>query len=272
MSPRVLKADPGAGTVKNHTATENLAASPGAGLSAHPFRFREFSELESQELHLATTLPAREPLTMDTHSAFEESQSGEIDLQKIIQKARSDAEGIVKKAREEAAQIEKTAYERGLREGQKSGELIAQQQVQPLLARFQAAVTQLLEARQKVEHEAQLEMAELVLACAEKVVASQLTLHPSTFLAILRDALLQLKNRAGLVLFVSSPDFAFLKGAQIPVAEWGLDGSHRFEEDAKLSRGSIRIQTLSGELDGRLESKMGHLSRAMAEVLKGGEG
>ncbi|MCB1052799.1 MAG: hypothetical protein KDC71_19510, partial [Acidobacteria bacterium] len=123
------------------------------------FKFKDFSELDEADLHFSTPV-SHEPFDSDAHLDFEQSISSEVDIQKIVQKARQDADLILRKAREEAAQIEKNAYERGLKEGQKSGELIAQQQMQPVLARYQSAIQNLLSVRNQIENEAQIDLAE----------------------------------------------------------------------------------------------------------------
>lgn len=225
------------------------------------FKFRDYSELDEAMVFANPNFQDAQPIS-EPLDVMEDSLSTEMDIQKVIQKAKFDADQILKKAREEAAQIEKTAYERGLGEGQKSGQLIAQQQMQPLMARFQETINQLTQAREQAIHQLQTDMVDLIIHSAEKMVKQQISLHPSTIMAIIRDAIHELSHKENLTVYLNPEDYQFL----IQAKEGLQKEQQRLEEDPQLSRGSVRIQTERGELDGTLETKLNHLKTALNQA------
>lgn len=235
-------------------------------VSSAPFHFRQMSE-EDLAGDFYENVVTHESDTLDgLDDDFQHAMNGSspVDAQAVLEKANRDASRIIKQAREKALAVEKEAYEKGLEEGRKSGELIAQQQITPVLGRFQVSLAQLATARDTVINQMQLDLLDLVLTAAEKVIKHELETHPQAILPIIREALNSLKQKDGLRIFLSPEDYQYLSQNHADVWQSWLGPKGALEEDPSLKRGGIRVRTSSGDLDGRLETQFEHI-RAQIE-------
>lgn len=179
-----------------------------------------------------------------------------VDIETIIRKAERDAETICKNAREKAAQIEREAYEKGVAEGQKTGEMLAHQKLETVLARFHGSLGQLVALREVSLRELTLDIIDLVVFVAEKVLRAHIQTHPSALVEMVRDAVKSVKEKEQMIVFLNPQDFSFLTEDEAKVRSVGLGGSVKVEQDGQLSRGSIKIKTSYGDVDSTVETQL----------------
>ena len=193
---------------------------------------------------------------------------GGVDVSTIISRAQADARRVVEAAREEAAQIEREAYDKGFEEGRKSGELMANQQLQAILHRYHASLTALDGLAPLLVEQLQLDFLDMVTHTAEKVIKTELQLRPATILPIVKSALLKLKQRQGLTIFLNPDDHGFVI-ALAKEEQQQIFGNHvELEIAPELEQGSVRIETKAGELDATVATKLDLVRQNLESTLQ----
>jgi len=191
----------------------------------------------------------------DSLSELDEELSAQFDIQSLVERAKEEADQIVAQARNRADQLERDAYAKGIEEGKKSGELIAQQQLEPVVKRFESSIADVCGMRDSLIQDLQVDFLELVVSTAEKVVKKELTLNPKAIMPMLREATHHLKQKQSMTIYLNPIDFPIVTQTNEGGPPPWLGPTGRVEEDRQLSRGSVRIQTNSGDLDASVETQ-----------------
>lgn len=235
-------------------------------VSSSPFQFQNTQMAESSmELDAEAELDAfEEPFQP---GRMHQQQTQNVDMGDLMERAQKDAEAIVSEAKQRAASVERDAYEKGLGEGRKTGEIMAEQQLQAILTQYHSSLTALDQVRELMLNQNQLDFMELVVFTAEKVINSELSLNPGVILPMVKAAMQTLKQRSGLVIFLNGDDHTFVMSmAEAEQQKW-FGTQSQVELDAALNRGSFRIETAAGELDASIENQLQQVSQNLAETL-----
>ncbi len=182
-----------------------------------------------------------------------------VDVRTMIEQAQTDAEGIVNEAKQKAAEIEREAYEKGLQEGRKTGEIMADQQLQAVLTLYHHSISQLDRVREIMLDRLQLDIFDLILHTSEKIVKTELNTHPQVILSMVKAAIQTLKERKDLILFLHQEDHQYLVSLSVSEKQSWLGTQINLEIDPSLNRGSFRIETAAGELDAHIETQLQQL-------------
>lgn len=189
-----------------------------------------------------------------------------IDPGEIIDRAQKDADAIIAEAKQRAAVVEREAYEKGLEEGRKTGELMAEQQLQAILTHYHHGMTGLDAMRELLFNENQLEMMDLIIYLAQKVVCAELQMNPAALLPMVKEGIMSLKQRKGIVIFMNPDDHQFVMGMSEQEQQKWFGSQVQIEVDAGQGRGSYRIETSAGELDANIEAQMKLLDEKLREA------
>ncbi len=238
------------------------------GISSLPYQFQSTSgEGGNVGLEAEAELDAFQDTTA-TPAAFG-MPTPRVDVQGIIDQAQADADAIINQAQARAAAVEREAYEKGLIEGRKTGELMAEQQLQAVLNLYHHGLTQLDRLHHVMLDQWQLDFFDLVLHTAEKVVQGELNTHPGTLLNMVRAAIQGLKERKNLVLYLNQEDHQFMTDLNQKEKQKWLGTQVELEIDPGLPRGSFRIDTPGGELDGRIETQLRQIQETLSQPIEG---
>ncbi|CAM2009788.1 FliH/SctL family protein [Acanthopleuribacter pedis] len=184
-----------------------------------------------------------------------------VDVESLIARAREEADLIIRGAQEHASAIERDAYEKGLEEGRKTGEIMADQQLQQMLNHYQFALTQIDQMRALLLDQMQLDVLDLVWHTAQKVLKAELKSNPQSILPMIKDAIHTLKHRRNITIFLNPVDHTFINSLSENERQSWLGTSVHLEIDPQLSRGGFRIDTVAGELDARIEVQFQQLQQ-----------
>jgi len=221
------------------------------------FSFQEFSGsegdvpvFEGNTVNLGEESPLIEP------DPLSEQYIPHVDIENMILKAEKDAEEIRKNAISQATQIEREAYEKGLLEGQKTGELLSRQKLETVLKRYHGSLKYLDELKDIELKALTLDIIDLVVFVAEKVVRDHITTHPGALVEMVREAVVSVKEKEKMLIYLNPIDCDYIKehGEQFRAA--GLGGSIQVEQDAQLTRGSVKIKTSYGDVDATVETQL----------------
>ncbi|MDJ0838072.1 MAG: FliH/SctL family protein [Acidobacteriota bacterium] len=191
-----------------------------------------------------------------------------VDVEELIERARKDADHIVSRANAEAAAVEREAYEKGLEEGRKTGELMAEQQMQAMLSHYHQSLTALDQARALMLDQMQLDILDLVLATTRKLVNTELRANPHAILSMIKEAIQTLKQRKNLTIYLNAEDHHFTMSISETERQSWLGTQVALEVDPQLTRGSFRIETASGELDAEIDTRLNRLAEDMRQAFE----
>jgi flagellar assembly protein FliH len=191
------------------------------------------------------------------------------DMDEILMRAQADADNIVRQAQDRASQVEREAYEKGLEEGRKTGEIMAEQQLQAVLNQYHASFQALDQMRQNLVDQAQLDILDLVIHTAEKVVRSHIVLHSQSILHMIKEALNSLKSRKNVTVYLNTEDHHYLSSVNEAEQTKWLGTQVELQADPELTRGSIRLETPSGELDASIETQIEQIRERLAQGWEG---
>ncbi|CAM2064535.1 FliH domain-containing protein [Sulfidibacter corallicola] len=188
-----------------------------------------------------------------------------VDVEALIARAQEDADAMIRAAQEQASHIEREAYEKGLEEGRKTGEIMADQQLQQMLNHYHFSLNQLDRARDLLLDQIQLDFLDLVLHAAQKVVKQELKSNPQAILPMIKDALQRLKQRRNITIYLHPVDHTFINTVSENERQNWLGTQVHLEADPQLTRGGFRIETAAGELDARIETQFMQLQQHISQ-------
>lgn len=154
---------------------------------------------------------------------------------------------------------EQAAYERGRVDGEKNlGEQMLQQRNE-MLEMHQGVIDSLRHAVPGVIQQTETYFMQLALECAKKIVAG-LPITPELVETVVREAVLQTKETAEIIVQLNPEDLSLLRKNQSPILQ-GLPeaGPLKFISSSGISRGGCLVQTRFGLLDARRETKIEQL-------------
>lgn len=242
-------------------------------LDSAPFQFQatQFNErpmdLEAEaELDAFDENPAP---ANNRYSGFQSSNaSPNVDMAELIERAQADADAIISDAKQRASAVEREAYEKGLDEGRKTGEIMAEQQLQAILTQYHASLTALDQMRELMINQNQLELFDLVVHTAQKVIHEELTINPAAILPMIKNAIQSLKQRKEMVIYLNSDDHQFIMAMADNERQTWVGTQTQIESDAGLGRGSFRIETQAGELDANIEAQLLQVQENLANSIE----
>lgn len=165
-------------------------------------------------------------------------------------------------AEEEAAKIRNVhqlAYESGRADGLREGAARAGAEAQQFAALLDSVRAQGLEQNQQVADET----LGLALAVAQQMVRQALLAQPEAVTGVVQEALARMLQPAAQATVALHPDDAALVQARL--GETLAAGGWRIVEDATLTRGGCRLNTLASDLDATLETRWRRICAALGQ-------
>jgi len=153
----------------------------------------------------------------------------------------------------------------GLEDGK--GQVFAELNV--LQERYAGAIEQLRSAGQQLAGQNQTQIIKLACFMAEKIVRSHLKLNPVDLLNMVQEAVDAQSDVGVVTVMCSSGDYEFLEARLDSMT--GPDGSLlnvNLKQDELLEYGDFRVETKSGNIDGRVNDRVNQVSQMMT----GGDG
>jgi flagellar assembly protein FliH len=133
------------------------------------------------------------------------------------------------------------------------------------VARLDALLAGLETDLQRVDRELALEVVQLGLAVARKLVGAALQVRPEIVQASVEEALRQVAQVHAAVQIVVHPEDAAAVRAHFELAP--RVGAWSIREDAGIARGGCRIESATGEVDATLAQRWERVTAALGEPL-----
>ena len=165
-----------------------------------------------------------------------------------VDQARRQADALLADARQEAKRLRAEAIQEGRAEGLE--QLLSQ------MAQTRREYTEVVEA-------AEQDMLDLAFRLARRIVGRTVELEPTTVREMVAGVLRHARGKRDIEVRVNPQDLDVLESARETMADQ-VDGVPvHFEADGQLERGSCVIHTESGRVDGRIDTRLETLRRAL---------
>lgn len=166
--------------------------------------------------------------------------------------------------REKMQQLEaKTAAERreAFEEGRHRGEKQAGAELQPVLERLNASVTQVLAMRPELRRLAERDVVQLALLIAKRVLNRQLSVDEEALTAIARVAFERLTRSESYRITVH-PRFAAAVGSAVPASH---AARVKIDPDPDCAPGTLTIHSTEGMIDASVDAQLEEISRGLSD-------
>jgi flagellar assembly protein FliH len=157
------------------------------------------------------------------------------------------------KLEERIVDAKKEAYNKGFSEGIES----RNKEILAALNSVAAVTRDIGEFKKKLYSEVEEQMLGLACSIAEKVIHTEVSTNKNIVLAVLREAVRNVVDQDGMKIRLNPDDLRFIMEIK-PDFLQGMKGlkNTTFEEDASIKRGGVLLETMSGEVDARLEQQL----------------
>lgn len=166
------------------------------------------------------------------------------------------------------AQARAAAAQEGYAAGMAQAQLEAQAQFGTALAALQAAAAEMVAKRDALCDAVEPAAISLALAGAEQVVAAALDVKPELIENTARGALRRLIERDHVIMLVNPDDLEHMRGVSATlIEELGGIESLKVEAERRVAPGSVIVQTPTGDVDARLDTRLAQLGEVVRECL-----
>ncbi len=179
-----------------------------------------------------------------------EKEPEPIDYQKVIDDVIS-----------ESLQKETAAYHRGFQDGQKdgfqeghkAGFAEGMKEIERLLGSLQQAMNEIKKFRKELMLQAERETVGLSLAIARKILQVEPAVNPKVIAGVVKRTFETIAINAPVRIRINPSELSYLQEGRhlIPIK-----GEVIFIEDSSVSCGGCIVETLSGDIDARIESQL----------------
>jgi flagellar assembly protein FliH len=184
----------------------------------------------------------------------------------VPEAARSPGNAEMVALREKIHQLEAQAASdrrQAFEEGREQGEQQARVELQPVLERLNASLSEITAMRPDLRHRAERDVVQLALLIARRVLHRQLSVDEEALTAIARVAFERLTRSESYRVTVN-PQFAAAVTSALP-------GNHasrvQIEPDANCAPGTLIIHSSEGVIDASVDAQLEEISRGLADRL-----
>ena len=180
--------------------------------------------------------------------------------------ALAEARRVLEDANRQAEQVQRDAWRAGFEQGEKAGERLALQKVEPVLASLGELVAGMRHERENLVRLHQPELVNIAFAIAQRVVRAELAAAPEAVTRAVEDALARVGVRDEIRIYVSPQDAALVERYLQEARPGGVESGHlKLEPDASIARGGCRLESEAGTIDATIEGQMRALRSALWE-------
>jgi flagellar assembly protein FliH len=161
---------------------------------------------------------------------------------------------------EALARLERDAFAKGFNEGERAGLDAAAQRGEAMLQRLTGTLDELASVRVDILRRSEIQMVQLALAIARRVVQREVSLDQELLIAMARVALDRLGEATQITVRLHPDDFNLTGAAQRRM----LTGSAvTVVGDARIPRGGCRVESELGVIDAGVDAQLQEIARAL---------
>jgi flagellar assembly protein FliH len=175
----------------------------------------------------------------------------------VYERREHEAEQLLAAARREAEKIQADAYHAGFEQGEKAGEKLTQQKLEPLLQSFNALLSSMQQQRTELIRQYENDLIKVAFAIATQVVKHEIEHVPETLQHVVQAALLKVHDTQHLTLRLAPIDAQLLQQQLERGEPAGFPHEHlTLVADDTVGRGGCRVQTDAGDIDATIETQL----------------
>jgi flagellar assembly protein FliH len=188
---------------------------------------------------------------------------------RIIEEANLEAHKILEIAQHERESIYAHATEQGYSDGHGAGFSEGLNQAEAIIQKAAEVKLLLDEKRLEMYREAEIEIMEMVLDIARKVIGEELTQNPDIMLSLIRQALDKCAYKDKLAIRVSELDYSYVNDNKDRIIML-TQGINELEIicDKALQKGSCIVETPGGEVNSGLTVQINEIEKAFEYLLR----
>ncbi len=253
-----------------------------SSLSAQP-KVIELTDIESfkksvSETHNYTGEETQlETLEDESKKIIQETEQMVVDL---LEKAQNEAHEIIANAQDEAdvirseihieaKQLRQEAKEIGYEEGLKLANEEIRVDREGALAQNQLILQEAREAKLEMIRSTEPDIIRLVMAVIKKIIVKELATNPDYIMYVVKEAINHLDNPQNVRVHVNPREMDKLLEL-LENESWADVGNENMDldlkADSRISEGGCLIESDSGSVDARLETKLANIEKGLLEV------
>lgn len=166
-------------------------------------------------------------------------------------------------------QIETEAFMRGFSRGEKAGFDAAGSRIELLLEALSESVTRLDRLKKEIRHSSEIEIVELALAIARKIVCREVATRKEVIVDIAKEAMKKVEDQEEIKIKLNPADLEYLQQAGFNLSKFNssIDNIQIQAEDT-IEDGGCIIETGWGEIDARIDRQLQVVEEAFREELQ----
>ncbi|HOB12519.1 MAG TPA: FliH/SctL family protein [Syntrophomonadaceae bacterium] len=223
----------------------------------------DMATVEQVEQEAARILQETEQMVVDL------LQKARNQAHEILDNAREEAEVTLSKAQEEAHQLREKAFQEGYQEGLESARQAMQKEINETNQQCQQMLEEARNTKLAMFRTCESDMIKLSLAVAKRVVATEITTNPQVVASILQEALSYIDQPDNLTLYVNQRDLETIQELMQThnYSDIGSKTNLQVQVDNRISPGGLKLDSESGTVDARIETRLANVEKAFQEVL-----
>ena len=188
---------------------------------------------------------------------------------RIIEEANIEAQKILETANQEREEIHLNSAEQGNAEGYASGLAQGLNQAEGIIQQAAELKLQLDERSKRIYKEAEIEIMEMVLDIARKVIGEELTQNADVLVSLIKKALDKCAFKEKLSIRVSELDYDYVidNKDRIVILTEGINDLEILCDKA-LKKGSCIVETQAGEINSGITVQLNEIEKAFEYLMR----
>ncbi|HTY61000.1 MAG TPA: FliH/SctL family protein [Acidobacteriota bacterium] len=164
----------------------------------------------------------------------------------------------------EPGALEKAAYERGLLQGEKNANEVAERKLEIAMKRYGDSIGEIRKLRSSLYAQVEREVVKLALAVAKKIVHREIGVDREIVQTLVHVALCHVAEKSAVTICLHPEDYGYLMERREELAQ--SEGREiSLLADKSIERGGCLIQTNCGDIDARVEEEFREVERSFFE-------
>ncbi|MCE5229489.1 hypothetical protein LLG95_07820 [bacterium] len=163
----------------------------------------------------------------------------------------------IETAKQQAEKIQREAWHAGFEQGEKAGERLALQKIQPAVDAFAKLIDSISRERASLVRQHEQELIKIAFLIAMKVIKAEVSRDDATIARTVEAALAKITANQHVRLCVAPQDLQFIQANLSACAPSGWSEDHiAIESDETVQRGGCRVLTEAGMIDATIETQL----------------
>jgi flagellar biosynthesis/type III secretory pathway protein FliH len=172
---------------------------------------------------------------------------------------RKKMQGMILEAQQKEAEAYQKGIQDGHQDGRKAGFAEGLKEIETVLHSLQQSIQEIKKLRKALCLKAEKEIVSLSLAIARKIMVQEPATNPKVIAGVVKKTFETIAINAPIRIRINPSELAYMRERRHLIP---MEGDVTFIEDASISCGGCMVESLSGEVDARIESQLEMIEEA----------